>query len=70
MTSSSKQIYTYMSVKDVISQRVKKSYGYEVEILLRDIEEYDMEGERPTIIMSLETDPNTRETNHISLDML
>ena len=70
MTSSSKQIYTYMSVKDVISQRVKKSYGYEVEILLRDIEEYEMEGERSTIIMSLETDTNRRETNHISMDML
>ena len=29
-----------------------------------------MEGERPTGIMSQETDPNTRETNQIVLDIL
>ena len=29
-----------------------------------------MEGEIPTIIMNLETDTNTRETNQIGLDIL
>ena len=38
--------------------------------LLRDVEEYCMEGERPTIIMSLDTDLNTKEKNQINLDVL
>ena len=70
MTSPSKQVYTYTAVKDIIFQRVQKAYGCEVKSLLRDLDEYDMECERPTRIMILETYPNTRETNHISLDML
>ena len=49
---------------------MKKSHDYEVERSLRDIEEYDTKGEIPTRIMSLEADPNTRETNHIGLYMI
>ena len=30
VTSPSKQVYTYTAVKDVIFQKVQKSYGYEV----------------------------------------
>ena len=41
-----------------------------MEILSRDLEEYDVEGERPTRIMSLQTYPNTGDTNHIGLYML
>ena len=37
---------------------------------LRDIEEYYMEGEITTRIMSIETDTNTRETYNISLEMI
>ena len=70
MTGPIKTICTYTAVKDVIFQIVQKSYGYEVASSLRDIEEYYMEGERPTIIMILDMDPNTRKTNQISLDML
>ena len=33
------------------------------------LEEYDIEGERPTIIMSLETYPNTKEIHQIGLNM-
>ena len=69
MTSSSKQVYTYTAVKEVIFQKVQKSYGYEVARSLRVLEEYDTEGEIPTIIMNLETDPSTKETNKISLYM-
>ena len=36
----------------------------------RDLEEYDIEGEIPTIIVSLEIDLNTKETDQIGLDML
>ena len=46
---------------------MQKSYGCEVDILLKDLEEYDMEVERPTIIMILETDPNTIETDQIGM---
>ena len=63
------KVYTYTSVKDVIVQRVKKHDGCKVASLLRDIREYDMEGERTTIITKLEMYRNTRETNHIGLDI-
>ena len=67
MKISSKQVYTYPAVKDSIVQRVQKVYGYEVEISLKDLEEYDMEGERSTIIMILDMDPNIRDTNQFGL---
>ena len=67
MESSSKQVYTYIAVKDGIFQRVQKSYGYYVINSVMDLEEYDMEGERATSITSLETDLNTKETNHIGM---
>ena len=60
MNTLSKQVYNYTAVKDAIFQRIQKSDGYEVASSLRDLEEYDMEGEIPTIIMSLYTDPKTR----------
>ena len=65
-----KQIYTYTSVKDIILKRVGKAYGYEVESLLRDLEEYYMEGERLTRIMSLDTDNKTRDTNQTGMNMI
>ena len=37
---------------------------------LRDLEEYDAEGEIPTRIASLEMYPNTKDTDQIGLDML
>ena len=37
---------------------------------LRDLEKDVIEGERPTLIMSLETYTNTKYANKISLDML
>ena len=58
MTRVSKQFYTYTAVKKVIFQKVQKSYGYEVPSSLRDLEEYGMEYEIPTIMMSLDTDTN------------
>ena len=67
MNTLSKQVYNNTAVKDVIFQRIQKSDGYEVASSLRYLEEYDMEGEIPTIIMSLYTDPNTMETNHIGM---
>ena len=67
MKKYSKQVYTYKSAKDVISQRMKKFYGYEVESSLRDIEEYDMWGEIPTITTQQEMDTNTRKTSHIGI---
>ena len=70
MTSSIKQVYTYTSVKDLIFQIVKKSYGYDVDISLGYLDEYDMEGERPTIIVIQKMDPNTRDTDHTSMGML
>ena len=42
VTISSKQVYIYMGVKNIIIQRLQRTYGYEVKIPLRDIEEYDM----------------------------
>ena len=41
-----------------------------MESLLRDLEEYYMEGEIPTRIASLEMDPNTKDTDQIGLDMI
>ena len=38
VTIPSKQVYTYMTVKDTIVQKVQNSYVYDVDILLRDIE--------------------------------
>ena len=70
VTTSRKQVYTYTAVKDIIVQKVQKAYVYEMESSLRDLEEYETEVERPTRIMSLETDPNMKETNKIGLDML
>ena len=70
MTSQSKQVYTYTAAKGVISQRVQTVYVYEVASSVRDIKEYDMKGERPTITMSLEADTNTRETNKIGPNMI
>ena len=70
MISSSKQVYTYTAVRYILFHKVQKSYGYEVLISFRDIEEYCMEYERPTKIMSLNTDPNTRDTDQIGLNML
>ena len=70
VTSSKKQVYTYTSVKDVIFQRVLKSYGYEVISSLRDLEEYDTEVEIPTRIMIQDKDPNISETDHIGLEIL
>ena len=69
MTRSSKQVYTYTEVKDVIFHKLQKYYVYEVASSLRDIEAYDMEGKRPTRI-SLDMDTNTRSTNQIVLDIL
>ena len=69
-TSSSKQVYTYTAVKDVILEKGQKTYGCEVISSLRYLEKYGMESERPTRIMSLKTDPNTKETYQIGLDML
>ena len=37
LTRYTKQVYTYRSVKDIIVDRVQKSYGYEVESSLRDL---------------------------------
>ena len=59
-----------MEVRDTIVQNVQKIYGYEVASPLRDLEEYGMEGERPKIIMSLEANPNKKDTDQIGLDML
>ena len=70
VTSLSKQFYTYTSVMDTIFHRVQRAYGYEVASSLRSIEEYDMIGKIPTIIMSLYTDTNTRDTNNIGLDKI
>ena len=67
VTRSIKQVYNYTEVKDIIFQRVQNYYGYEVESSLQDLEEYDTEGEIHTIIMILETDLNTRDTNQIGL---
>ena len=50
--------------------KVQKSYVYDAVSSLRDMEEYGIEGEIPTIIMSLETDPNTKKTYKIGLVML
>ena len=36
----------------------------------RGPEEYDMEGERPTRIMSQDIDPNTKDTNQIGWGMV
>ena len=60
MTSLIKQAYTYTAVKDVILHKVKKSYGYDVESSLRGLEEYDIGGEIPTRVMSLETYNNEK----------
>ena len=70
MTSSRKKLYTYMAVMDIIVHKVQNSYGYDVKFSLRDIEEYNMEGKRPTIITSQETDTNTKETYKIGPSML
>ena len=42
VTSSSKQVFTYTTVKDEIMQKVQKMYGYEVAYSLRQLSEYDM----------------------------
>ena len=59
-----------MAVKDVIVHKVQKIYWHEVESSFRYIEEYDMEGERPTRTMILDTYYNTTETDKTGLDML
>ena len=56
-----------MPVKVVVFHILQKSYGYGVESSLRYIEEYYMEGERPTRIMILDIDSNTREVDDIVL---
>ena len=61
------QVHIYTAVKDVFFQ---KAYEYEVVSSLRHLWEYNIEGEIPTIIMILETDPNTSENDQIDLDML
>ena len=38
--------------------------------MLKYIEEYVMEGERPTRVVILDTDTNTKETNQISMNMI
>ena len=68
--SSKKQVYTYTSVKYLIVQIVQRAYGYEVAGSLRDLEEYDTEGEIPTRIMIQDKDPNISETDHIGLEIL
>ena len=70
MTSYSKKFYTYTIIKDRIVQKMQKAFGYEVEISLKDIEEYDTEGERTTRISSLDNNPNKKETNKIGLDTI
>ena len=59
-----------MEVKGEIVQKVQKYDHYEVASSLIDLEEYYIKGERPTRIMSLETDTNTKETNKIGIYML
>ena len=49
---------------------MQKAYGYEMANSSRNIEEYCLEGEIPTSIMSLETDPITTETDQIGMVML
>ena len=70
MTSYSKQVYTYTAVKDTIFHKVQTSYGCEVGSSLRDLEEHDMKGEIPTIIMNIETNTNTKDTDQISMYMI
>ena len=70
MTSSSKQVYTYTAVKDITFHKVQEYYGCEVASSFRDIEEYGIKGEKPTIIMSLDTDTNMKETDQVVLYML
>ena len=70
MTSSSKQVYTYIAFQETIFQKVQKSNGYEVESSLKYLEEYDIKGERRTRIMSLETDTSTKDTNQSVLEMI
>ena len=69
MKISSKQVYTYTEVKGEFSYKVQKAYIYDAESSLRYLEEYKIEGERTTGIMSLEKDPNKRETYQIGRDM-
>ena len=69
MTRSIKKVYTYTEVKDVIFQKVQKSYGYEVASSLSYLEEYDTERKIPTRIMSLKTDTNTTDTDKIGAEM-
>ena len=52
-----------MTVKDVIVQKVKNNYGYEMANSFRDIEEYETKGKIPTRIIFLDMDPNTKENN-------
>ena len=59
-----------MEVKDLIVEKVQKYYEYEVVSSLMYLEEYDIEGEITTRIMSLDTDTSMKETNQIGLDML
>ena len=59
-----------MEDNDIIVQKVQTVYGYEVASSLMDLEEYDMEGEIPTRIMSLEANTNTKDTYQIGLDMI
>ena len=53
MTILSKQVYTYTAVRNVIVNKAQKAYVYGVASSLSNIEEYGIEGEIPTRIMSL-----------------
>ena len=59
-----------MVFQDRIVQKVQKADVYEVESLLRDLEEYDTKCERYARIMSLYMDTNTKDTDQIRLNSI
>ena len=52
VTNLSKTFYTHMTVKNVIVKKLQKYFGYEVASSLNNLEEYVIEVEIPTRIMS------------------
>ena len=71
VTSSSKQVHTYTTVKDEIMQKVQKMYGYEVAYSLRQLSEYDMSGTaKPVHQMSTGTNAEDKAEEQYGMDMM
>ena len=70
MPSTSKQAYTYTTIKDVIITKIQQKFGYKIAVSLRELQLYNMENDRPTQIISNATDPTDKTQEQIGFDML